>query len=174
MKIAGHVVLLGEMGSGKTSVGEAIAARLGRPLVDSDATIEASQGVTGAVIAAVRGVSHLHTLEREALIEALASPSPTVIAAAASVVDDRAVRSMLADRLCVWLTAHPEAIAARISGQTHRRSLAEDERDIIDRRRPLYQELASLEIDTTSMTPSEVADAIVSRLGLNGPSDVIE
>ena len=174
MKIAGHVVLLREMGSGKTSVGEAIAARLGRPLVDSDSIIEASQGVTGAVIAAERGVSHLHALEREALIEALASSSPTVIAAAASVVDDPGVRSMLADRLCVWLTAHPEAITARISGQTHRRSLADDERDIIDRRRPLLQQLASVEFDTTSTTPSQVAKAIVSWLESGGSSGLIE
>lgn len=172
MRLGGHIVLLGEMGSGKTSVGEALAVRLGWPLADSDKAIEASQGVTGAVLAAELGVSYLHALERQALTGTLASPVPTVIAAAASVVDDLAIRAILANRLCIWLVADPDVIASRISGQGHRRELAPGEEEIIDRRVPLYKELATHRFDTTDSTPSEVAAAIASRLGLDGHQEI--
>ena len=88
----GHIVLVGLMGSGKTTVGAALAAALGVPLRDSDADIERDTGLTGRDIAARDGIDALHALEARQLLDALDEPGTTVITAAASTLDDPACR----------------------------------------------------------------------------------
>src|SRR5215204_2035260 len=103
----GHIVLVGLMGSGKTTVGAGLAAALGVPHRDSDAEIERDTGLTGRQHAARDGIDALHALEARHLIEALTQPGTTVISPAASILDDPASRSALRDprHLVVWLDA---------------------------------------------------------------------
>ncbi|HEY4752428.1 MAG TPA: shikimate kinase, partial [Candidatus Limnocylindrales bacterium] len=67
-----HVVLLGTMGSGKTTVGRLLAERLGRPLRDSDPEIEAATGYTAREIRDRDGPDALHDLEARLLLSTLA------------------------------------------------------------------------------------------------------
>ena len=85
-EIDGHLVLVGMMGTGKTTVGTVLAQRLGRPLIDSDAEVEARTGRTVREIFETDGEAAYRALETEALVDALASPVPAVIAAAGGVV----------------------------------------------------------------------------------------
>ena len=62
-----HIVIMGLMGSGKTSVASALAERLGRPLRDSDVDLEVQWQRTGRTIAAEDGIAHLHELEAASL-----------------------------------------------------------------------------------------------------------
>src|SRR5262249_45956694 len=82
-----HVVLVGLMGSGKSTVGHALARRLGRPFVDNDEALEARSGRSARAIADADGADALHRLEAQALVDALARPEPAVVAMAASVVE---------------------------------------------------------------------------------------
>jgi shikimate kinase len=87
-----HVILIGPMGVGKTTVGEHLADRLGRPFLDSDEVMEDRLGEWSSEIAAREGVEHLHALELEVFLAMISSPEPSVIASAASVVDSEAGR----------------------------------------------------------------------------------
>src|SRR5437868_9719650 len=89
---AEHVVLLGLMGSGKTTIGRALAAHLGWSVSDSDEYIQRATGQTARQLLAAAGVDALHRLEAQHLLDALATAGPAVVCAAASVVDDEACR----------------------------------------------------------------------------------
>ncbi|MBT8216130.1 MAG: methyltransferase domain-containing protein [Acidimicrobiia bacterium] len=122
------VVLVGLMGSGKTTVGRALAERLDYRFIDNDAGIEAEYDATGAELAERLGVERLHELEAAQLTNALDrfGGEPVVIATAASVVDDPECRSRLAGHRVVWLDAPPGYLAQRLGETDHRRKLGLD------------------------------------------------
>ena len=167
----GHVVLVGMMGSGKTTVGRAVAAALGRELVDSDAQVEARTGRTVREIFESDGEAAYRVLEREALKAALDAEQPSVIAAAGGVVLDPANRAALrGSGTVVWLRARPEVLAGRVAGgQDHRPLLAGDPLGTLDRldaeRRELYEEVADHVIDVADLEPDEVAARILDVVG---------
>lgn len=122
------IVLVGLMGSGKTTVGRALAERLDFRFIDNDTGIEAEYDATGAELADRLGVKRLHQLEAAQLANSLErfGSEPVVIAAAASVVDDAECRNRLADHCVVWLDAPPDYLAQRLGGIDHRRKLGLD------------------------------------------------
>ena len=109
-----HVVLVGLMGTGKTTVGRALAERLHRRLLDSDLLIEARTGRTVRQIFQDEGEPAFRALETEVLIEALAQTTPSVIAAAGGVVLSEQNRRALkaAPAKVVWLRAEPDRCAS--------------------------------------------------------------
>jgi shikimate kinase len=123
-----HAGLVGLMGAGKTAVGERLAHDLGLPFVDGDAALTVLTGRDAATIAAADGVPALAALEARVLLDALATPGPSVIAAAASVVDDPVCRRALrgAGVAVVRLRARPRTLAARHGAGAHRRPLGPD------------------------------------------------
>ena len=83
-----HVVLLGLMGAGKTSVGRRVATRLERPLLDGDEVLEdRTGGLTAADVVDREGAERLHALEAEIALDMLRSGTPAVIGPAASVIE---------------------------------------------------------------------------------------
>ena len=144
----GHLVIVGLMGSGKTTVGAALAAALGRPHRDSDADLLAATGRTARELAVDIGVVPLHELELRHLLDALAEPAPVVISAAASTIDEPACRAALADPAVtvVWLQVGPAAAAARQAPDDHR-PLPEALEVQARRRDPLFGEVADLTVD---------------------------
>lgn len=155
------------MGSGKSSAGRAVAEALGRPFVDSDEQVEARTGRTVREIFESDGEPAYRILEREALVEALGSDEPAVVAAAGGVVLDVANRAALRGAgTVVWLRAHPEVLVERVGGgQDHRPLLADDPAGTLARldaeRRPLYEEVADHVLDVDDLAPAEVAARVV-------------
>jgi len=161
---AGRVVIVGMMGSGKTTLGRALAERLQRPLLDSDAEIERQRGVTGAEIAAREGVEALHALERSVLLRALRDPSPLVMTAAASVVTDAECRRAMASAFVIWLDAPVDALAARVARGAHRRPIdVEAAARLALERREAFVEVADLRLDALR-PPGELVDAALAHL----------
>lgn len=164
----GHIVLVGLMGSGKTTVGAALAASLAVPHRDSDTDIQRQTGLTGREITARDGIDALHTREARHLLDALRQPDRTVISAAASTLDDPTCRSSLSagDDFVVWLRASPAVLAARLRHDDHRPDLGEDLEDVIAqqaaRRDRALCEAADLTLDATQPTTALV-DAIVTH-----------
>lgn len=158
----GHIVILGAMGSGKTSLARRLAIGLERDVFDSDVTIESMTGRSGREIAEADGVTALHALERDALLDALARPEPAVIAAAASVVDDPGARTALEGTFCIWVRADPEILEERASRGDHRRSVASSEH--LEKRDSLFGELADLVVDTGESEPDETAARVVAEI----------
>jgi shikimate kinase len=165
-----HVVLLGLMGAGKTSVGRRVAARLRRELVDGDAVLEErTGGRTAADVAAAEGIDGLHALEAQIALEAVASTTPAVIGPGASVIEVDAVRDALAGHVVVWLTASATYLAERAVQKDHRPLLDDgDPEELFTHqlaiRTPLVAPLADLVIDVASMSKDEQADAVVALL----------
>jgi shikimate kinase len=130
-----HVILIGPMGVGKTTVGVALARRLGWPFLDSDEVIEALRGTTGRDVVTSEGIEGLHRIELAVLERMVATPPCAVIASAESVVDSALGRDLLASQLAVRLTAPPEVLTERrLSGQ-HRRVVTAEEAAELARRR---------------------------------------
>ena len=170
MGSAEHVVLIGMMGSGKTTVGKLVAGRLGRPFRDSDDDIEAQTGRTVREIFERDGEAAFRVLESQVLADALASPAPLVIAAAGGVVLRPDNRRRLRDRaFTVWLRADPAVLATRVEAGDHRPLLADDParvlQNLAEQRRPLYQEAADAVVDIDLLAPDEVADKVVAAMG---------
>lgn len=168
--MARHIVLVGLMASGKTTVGRLLADALGVPFSDSDTAIERERGTTVKELADEIGVDEMHELEAAHLLTALAAPGPDVVAAAASTVDDAACRRALTRTgvTVIWLKSNPAALAGRFDLQGHRPRfgrtpvalLAEQaaERD------PLFRALEPIVIETGGKDPSEVAAEATAAL----------
>jgi shikimate kinase len=168
---APHLVLVGPMGAGKSTVGARLARKLGRPLVDSDADLAAA-GHDAATIARTRGVDALHDIERRHLLAALAAPTPSVVAAAASVVEAPAIRAALREAFVALLTASPPTLAARAAGGAHRRDLGDDAvaagARLAARREPLYRQVADIVVDVEDGGADAACDAILAAFDPGG------
>lgn len=169
-----HVVLVGLMGTGKTTVGRRLAARLGWAFSDSDADIEARRGRTVRQLRNDLGTAAMHRIEADQLLGALAAPAPSVVAAAASVVDDDRCLAALrgADVAVVWLTASAEVAAARFPSAAHRPRYGDDPVEVLARqateRAPRFRSLRPLEVSTDDRTPDEVVAEAIPWLAERG------
>jgi len=179
-----NIVLIGYRGTGKTTVAQELASRLGCDWVDSDAEIERHAGKSIAAIFETVGESGFRELESQRLAE-LTQRERLVLAVGGGAV----LRESNRDRLksfghVVWLTADPATILARISGDATSESrrpnltnvggLTEIEQ-VLARRRAIYARCADLVVDTEGKMPADVADEIIRRLDLSlletDPSD---
>ena len=166
------IVLIGPMGTGKSTVGRLVADRLERPLIDSDVLLWRSTGMSAAEVAESAGVGRLHEIEALVLRRALDRSAGAVITAAASIADDPdLVERLRGGREFVGLlTAHPSVCAQRSAAGGHRRSVTADEHaDLISRRMAAYRRAADIEIDTTSLDAIEVADLLVNAIAVSWP-----
>ena len=162
-----HLVLVGMMGVGKSTVGRMVAAELDRPLYDSDEMIEERTGRTVREIWSTDGEAAFRALETDTLIEALSEPEQSVIAAAGGVVLSDRNREALrdADAHVVWLLADVDVLVDRVRNGMHRPLLDVDPegtlRRMYDDRAPLYQEVADAIVSVDNRSPHDVAKAVL-------------
>jgi shikimate kinase len=162
-----HVLLIGMMGAGKSTIGRLVADRLRRPLLDSDADVERRCGQTVQEIFETRGEPAFRAEERAALAAALCSGVPSVIAVAGgAVLDPEARRRMRTGGVVVWLDVPPYELAARVGDGSRRPLLEVDPAGTLRRldavRRPVYRSLADVEVSVGARRPAAVADQVVS------------
>lgn len=164
-----RVLLVGLMGSGKTTVGRALAEQTGWPYLDNDDLLEQATGRSPREIVAAAGEVALRVAESDALDAALAAPPPRICGVAAgTVTSPRNRRALAAGGIVVWLTADPQTLAARAVEQINRPWLETDAeawlREAAAERAPLYAEIADLVIDTEDQPPDEIAATIRAEL----------
>ena len=163
-----HVVLLGLMGAGKTSIGRAVAERLGVELVDGDERLaDYTGGRTAAQVADDEGIDALHALEAEIAVTALASSDPAVIGPAASVCESAVARDHMVGHVVVWLTAPVEHLARKAVKKRHRPLVNDqDPVELLTRQRavrePLVLALDPLVVDVSTTDDEAAADMIVA------------
>lgn len=169
-----HVVLVGMMGAGKTTVGRHLARRLQWPFLDTDREVERRTGRRVAEIFAEDGEPAFRALESAVVADLAAESEPKVIAAAGGAVLDPVNRAALRRAgIVVWLVAPLGTLLDRTARGTHRPALSEDPAGtlttMITDRTPLYEELADLTVD--SAEPVEVViEAVIDQLARRGMS----
>jgi shikimate kinase len=172
-----HLVLVGMMGVGKSSVGRRLALRLGRPFVDTDRIVEERAGRTVAEIFADQGEPAFRALESQAVQQVLGSRDWAVVAFGGGAVLDPANRELAREAaLVVWLQAPARELARRV-GSAQRRSGAgrpllpsgQPAQAVLDgiarQREDTYRAAAHLLIDTAGRSPGQVATAVLAATG---------
>lgn len=153
------LVLIGPMGAGKTKVGRRVARSLDVPFIDTDKRIVADHGAITDIFAD-RGEPAFRELERDAVTAALAEPAVVSLGGGAVLHPD--TQRDLAGHTVVLLTVTANAVAARI--RTDKRPLLKngtgDWQRIYDERRPIYERLATISVDTSSEPIERIAERI--------------
>ncbi|GGQ31743.1 shikimate kinase [Streptomyces roseolilacinus] len=172
------VVLVGPMGSGKSTVGALLAERLGVPYRDTDADIVAAEGREVSDIFVEDGEPRFRELERAAVRAALAEHTGVLALGGGAVLDD-GTRALLAGLPVAYLSMDVEEAVRRVGLGAARPLLAVNPRrrwrELMEARRHLYTEVARVVVATDDRTPEEVADAVLDALELShspgpGPS----
>lgn len=164
-----RLVLIGMMGSGKSTIGRLLAARTGWPYLDNDELVERARGATARELLAGAGEAELREAETAALHYGLTVPAPCILGAAGGTVLDVANRDALrANAIVIWLTASPETLAGRAIGGAHRPWLESDPvgwmKATLEERRPLYESVADLTVETDGRAPESAANEIIEWL----------
>ena len=182
--MAEHLLLVGMMGAGKSTVGRIVAARLGRVHIDTDEEVERIAGSSVSAIFSAHGEAWFRAEESRVVASVLAGAVPAVISVGGGAVLDPVTRLALRARgTVVWLRARPETLARRVGGTGDRPLLAaeaggpaaEGPTAVLARleaeRRPMYEEVASTVIDVDGLTPEAVVDWVVAGVA-GGPDEV--
>ncbi|MFF8409627.1 shikimate kinase [Streptomyces omiyaensis] len=163
------VVLVGPMGSGKSTVGALLAERLGAPYRDTDADIVAAEGREISDIFVEDGEERFRALEKAAVARALADHEG-VLALGGGAVLDADTRALLTGRPVAYLSMDVEEAVRRVGLGAARPLLAVNPRrqwrELMDARRHLYEEVARAVVATDARTPEEVAEAVLDALEL--------
>ncbi|MFF4103936.1 shikimate kinase [Streptomyces sp. NPDC001903] len=163
------VVLVGPMGSGKSTVGALLAERLGVPYRDTDADIVAAQGREISDLFVDEGEPYFRELERQAVAAAVAEHTG-VLALGGGAVLDAGTRQLLAGLPVAYLSMDVEEAVRRVGLGAARPLLAVNPRrqwrELMEARRPLYTEVARVVVATDDRTPEEVAQAVLDALEL--------
>jgi shikimate kinase len=166
-----RIVLIGMMGSGKSTVGALLARRCGWRYVDNDEDVRRLTAQEPAEVISSGGEAELHAAEAAAFLRAVDDPDPVVIAAAAAVVlDATCAIALRRQALVVYLRARPETLRMRIgSGSGRRRDATDiDWLEARDRERDeVYRGLATLTVDVDELSASEVVTRILEHAGLD-------
>jgi shikimate kinase len=179
-----HIVLVGMMGSGKTTLGRQLAARLGRRFVDLDAELENRSGRSVRSWFAEEGEEAFRDAEAGVLGDVLAGTAPVVAAAGGGVVCRRVNRERLrgGDVAVVWLDAAPSFLAARLAAANaagHRPLLDGDPAAVLQRldadRRGWYEQVADVAVAVDEIahrrgdaSGGSLADVVLDELRRRG------
>ena len=161
------LVLVGPPGAGKSTVGRAVAERLGVGFRDTDADVEALAGKTVPEVFIDDGEERFRALERRAVATALAEHDGVLSLGGGAVLAE-ATRTLLADHVVVLLDADLASAAQRVGlgqgrplvGLNPRAQL----RQLLDDRRSFYQAVARHTVDTSGLDLSSVVERVLAFL----------
>lgn len=166
-----HIFLVGFMGAGKSTTARLIAESLAMPWIDLDGLIEDRAGSTVSNLFTESGEEGFRALEADALAGLEGLP-PTVVACGGGVVsrpENRAALKRMGTVIHLEVTA-AEAVA-RVGDAATRPLLSGASGTLaatalLQAREALYRSVADVEVDTVGRTPEQVAEAVVSALGV--------
>jgi len=169
-----NIVLIGYRGTGKSTVGKMLAARLGRELISTDVEIVKRSKQSIPEIVAQQGWESFRDVE-SAVCRDLAGRDQLVIdTGGGAVLRPQNVEVLKRNGKLIWLTATVETIAARIGGDTQRPSLTgtksfvEEIAEVLHDRTPKYQAAADYVIQTDDRSIPQVVEAILAFMGRVG------
>lgn len=165
-----NVVLIGYRGTGKSTVGKIVAARLGRVLVSTDAEIVKLAGQRIPEIVEKHGWEYFRDLETKICQDLAGRDGIVIDTGGGAILRLQNVEGLKRTGKLFWLTASVETIAKRIGSDTQRPSLTgtksfvDEIQDVLRERTPKYQAAADYVIETEGKSLPQVADEILGRL----------
>ena len=167
---ADHVLLVGMMGAGKSSVGKLLSDRLSRPFVDVDAAIEDEEGMAIATIFETRGEAAFRDLEANMLVALLANPVAAVLSVGGGAVTESRNRAVLHRQpQVVWLRASGATLAAHVGDGPERPLLAgkhvgREVTRLSEQREPMYAEVAKVVVDVDGLSVEDVVERVAAAV----------
>lgn len=169
-KKRGNVVLIGFMGSGKTSVGLRLSFKLRMAIEDTDKIIELRTGRSISDIFAQEGEEYFRALETD-LLEELAESAHGRILSVGGGTPVREKNRQLLKKIgtVVYLRVKPATVYERLKGDDTRPLLQGDDpllkiTDLMEQRRAMYEEAADITVDVDGLNIEEILDIIAKRL----------
>ena len=164
-----RIVLIGAPGSGKTTVGVALAAHLQWPFVDTDALIEMKESKKITDLFVENGEEYFRNVEFETLKEVLLETSAVISLGGGAPISQPAQNALVAsDSTIVFLDVALATAAPRVGFNRDRPLLLGNPRAqwqaLSDQRRPIYEKLATQSIKVDDMTVDEIIAIIESNL----------
>lgn len=168
-----HIVLVGFMGSGKTTIGNTLAAMTGLQHKDTDSIIEESAGTTISEMFRVQGERHFRYMETRTLEILADQQNVQMIYSTGGGIVMRQENQQLLHRLgiVVWLRIQPQTVIDRLGDDNTRPLLQGPDReqkvrDLIDARRGAYMASADVIVDVDGKAPQEIAAEILQQIGM--------
>lgn len=168
-----RILLMGMMGCGKTTVGNALSNRTGWHYLDNDELVRRATGETTPDVLRERGEAALRHAESAALTEALRMPPPVIAAVAGGIVESAEDRERLrSGGYVVYLRAQITTLVERVGSGKGRPWLQPDPAAALARlhrgREEHYRQVATLILDVEDGTPDELAAAVLDGLASTG------
>lgn len=164
-----HIVLVGPMGSGKSHVGQLLAARLGLAFVDVDARIERDAGKPIPAIFSDEGEAGFRARESRLLASALLAETAVIASGGGAILAEANRRAMRTHGRVVYLHVDADEQLRRLADDTSRPLLAVPDRaarlaQLQAVREPLYRGSADIVLETSGQSPEQVAALLAAML----------
>lgn len=164
-----NIVLIGFMGTGKTTISENLKKEYGLDIVDMDQEIETQEKMSIPEIFATYGEEHFRNLETELLIALQQRKNTVISCGGGAALRERNVKEMKKNGKVVLLTASPEVILERVKGNDDRpllkgRKNVEGIAELMEQRRPKYEAAADVVIDTDHKSAQSICEELMLKL----------
>lgn len=164
-----NIAIFGFMGTGKSTIGEKLAKKIGYGFIDTDEEIEHKENRTIKRIFETDGESYFRIIEAQ-LIKDISNLQNQVIACGGGLVlNHENVTKLKKSSIMVLLTSTPKEILNRVIKDQTRPLLNVDDKlneikNILKKRKPIYEKIADIKVETTNLLPEEVVEIIFNQL----------
>ena len=163
-----HIILIGFMGAGKTTLGRRLARALRLTFTDTDDRIVARVGMSVTAIFDQYGEEYFRDIESRT-VEKLSALSGAVIATGGGcLLRAENTAALKRDGKLVFLRTTPETLIRRVEGNSERPLLkgvaSEKINELYKTRQPVYEKAADIIVDTDGLSPDEIARIITERI----------
>lgn len=165
-----HIILIGFMGAGKTTVGRWLQRKTSWPLLDTDQLIEKEAGMTISQIFETQGEEEFRRLETETIRSLICREEDWILSAGGGMPLKEENRQLLRQAgAVVYLKVCAGTVLRRLKGDTTRPLLAGGDRKkkaeaLLNLRGPVYESAAHITVETDDRRPEDIAEQILSSL----------
>lgn len=168
MRVKKNIVLVGFMGTGKTSVGKALAKKMGRPVIDIDRVIEEKEKRKIGDIFEKDGEPRFREIEKETIRAEALKEGAVITTGGGAVLDPQNVEALRNSGYVIALLASPETIFERVRNAKHRpllngKDMLAEIKRLLTIREPHYRQ-SDYQFQTDGRTADQVADMILNAL----------
>ncbi len=168
-RLNSNIVLIGFMGTGKSTIAEFLKNTLNMEVVEMDQLIATREGMSISKIFEIHGEEYFRDLETNLLIEMQSKSNVVISCGGGTPMRERNVAEMKKNGKVVLLTAKPETILERVK-DNHDRPLLENNKNVsyieelLEKRRPKYEAAADFVIETDQKSAAEICEEIIQKL----------